>query len=102
MLTTLANRTPAVAGTVTDYMSRYTFDKDEAGNYIIPGEVFGGTQNVRIKVNEQNKLVLDVVQAIMAINGMSRKHARECWTVTLKEHHNLICADLSSNEGECL
>ena len=77
----------------------YIFEKDEAGNWFIPGKVFGGTNNVRLKANENNVLVVDAEDAIMAITGMSKKQACLCWSDTLKEHHKLIRGDLSDEQS---
>ena len=89
-----------VAPTMADYMSRYTFAKDEAGNWIIPGSVFGGTQNVRVKANENNEIVLDVVQAIMAITGRDRNCSRQVWRNFSTDVARLIQNGLDESEGK--
>ena len=82
-------------------VGRHTFPTDDAGNSIIPADVFGGMKSVRVKANENNVLIIDVVQAIMAIKKMKKNLARLCWSDTLKEHRRLVLEDLSDNQGDC-
>ena len=85
-------------------LSEYGFKKDAAGNYIIPGSVFGGTQNVRLKGvcrnTEDRLLVIEIVAVIMSVTGKSRDAAGEVWRNFPEETKKLIQADLMENEGE--
>ena len=84
---------------VFDYMTRYTFEKDEAGNWVIPGCVFGGTQNVRVKANKKNEIVIEVVQAIMAITNRDRNAACQIWRTFSDDIKTLIRNGLHKSEG---
>ena len=84
----------------SDLMSRYAFERDDIGNWIIPGSAFGGTQDVKVSCTPRGIIVIEVVAAIMAINQQNRNVACECWRETLKPFHALIQHGLMENEGK--
>ena len=84
-----------------DHMTRYNFKKDEAGNWVVPASLFGHTRNVRAQANKHNEIVIDLVQAIMAITGKSREFANQCWRKTLKRSQKLIQSDISGSGVDC-
>lgn len=90
----------AVTAPTTATQSTYTFERDSIGNLIIPGSAFGGTENVRVYITPQNKILVEVVAFIMAVTGKDRNHAGESWREIAPETKASIQQDLNEDEGD--
>ena len=87
---------------VISFWSKYAFEQDDIGNWIIPGSVFGCDVDVRLQFTTRGLIVMDVIAAIMAIERKCRKSSGEVWRDRLTEYHSIIQEDLLENEGNLL
>jgi hypothetical protein len=76
------------------------FATDDIGNLIIHGATFNGTQNVRVKILENNKIVLEAVAYIMAVTGKNRNDAGEVWREFSDEKKKHFQNDLNDDESK--
>jgi hypothetical protein len=75
------------------------FSIDNCGNKIIPASVFRGEINVRATTTKSGMVVIDVVQAIMAVTGKNRHYSNKVWSNIEDDVKSSIIADLKGDEG---
>lgn len=96
---------PIIGNDIIELMENVSLNKpdtafkfDACGNKIIPGSVFGSAVNVRATTTTSKKVVIDVVGAIMAIEGKNRNDSCEVWRELDEAARASILADLEGNE----
>ena len=81
------------------FWSKYAFEQDGIGNWIIPGSVFDSEEGARIQFTTRGLIVVDVIAIIAAIEGKNRNDSGKVWRERLEEYHSFIQEDLLECEG---
>ena len=83
----------------TEFWANYGFEKDDIGNWIIPGFAFGADVNIRVQVTPWGVIVADVIGIIEVIEKKNREDSAKVWRERLADKQGIIQEDLTPDEG---